>query len=178
MQSYKSILSVLRPSILGRCLSTPGKQPGILFNESPGAAPYMLGVFGLAPFVGSAVGMVYFPSSIDQLLYLESIYGCSILSFLGAVHWGIAMTDSRLAGKRFVISVLPSLLGFSSCLLPHLPVTLIIQGIGFLGLYGYERKLYGAQKIPKWYLKLRFGLTAGVVGSLASSVILDYIYNS
>lgn len=174
MQLYKSLA---QPFILRRCLSQ-GNPPRTLFTKSPGSAPFILGVFGLTPFVASTVGMVYFPSSIDQLLYLESIYGCSILSFLGAVHWGIAMTDSCLTGKRFVISVLPSLLGFSSCLLPHLPVTLIIQGLGFLGLYGYERKLYNSQMIPKWYLRLRFGLTAGVVTSLASSVILDYLHNS
>jgi hypothetical protein len=108
------------------------------FPISPGASPYVLGVFGLTPFIGSAVGMMYFPSSIDQLLYFETVYGCSILSFLGAVHWGLAMTD--VSSKRFVMSVVPSLIGFSTCLLPHLPVALIIQGTTFLGLYAYERK--------------------------------------
>jgi hypothetical protein len=146
------------------------------FPSSPGAAPYFLGVFGLTPFIGSAVGILYYPSSIDQLLYLETVYGCSILSFLGAVHWGLSMTETN--SKRFGLSVVPSLIGFSTCLLPHLPVALMIQGTTFLGLYAYERKLCKAQKIPKWYLRLRLGLTAGVVTSLVSSIVLDYIYNT
>ena len=151
---------------------------GLVFNQSPGAAPYLLGIFGLAPFAASTVGIVYFPSSLDQLLYVQSIYGCSILSFLGAVHWGIAMADPTSRSKRYLISILPSLLGFSSCLIPHAPVSLIIQGIGFLGLYGYERKLYASQKIPQWYFRLRFGLTAGVIASLTCTIALDYISSS
>ena len=176
-------LRTLSSLTVKRCFSTSDLKPtsntmsNNMPNNSPGITPYLLGIFGLVPFVASSVGIFYFPSSLNQLLNLQALYGCSILSFLGAVHWGIAM-NSPNSSKRYIVSVLPALLGFSSCLIPHVPVTLIVQGIGFLGLYGYERKLYKANLIPKWYIRLRFGLTAIVLISLTSSIILDDLSNS
>ena len=147
-----------------------------LISKNPGITPYFIGALGLTPFVASTVGIYYFPSSLDQLLYLQSLYGCSILSFLGAVHWGILFSNP--CSKKYIAGVVPMLVGFSSCLVPHVPVTLMIQGIGFLGLYAYERRLYKANFIPKWYINLRFGLTGIVVTSLTTSIVLDYLQNS
>lgn len=62
--------------------------------------PLYLGAAGLIPFVSCTAGLVaggvdIAPLSLsftpEQLVHLEAVYGVSILSFMGAVHWGLAM---------------------------------------------------------------------------------------
>ncbi len=65
-------------------------------------APLWLGAAGLIPFVSCAAGVAaggvdLTPLSLSvtpgQLVHLQAVYGVSILSFMGAVHWGLAMTN-------------------------------------------------------------------------------------
>lgn len=59
-------------------------------QDSPKRVPLAaggIGVAGLIPFVGSTVGIVMYPSATAELLHLQSAYGATILSFMGAVHW-------------------------------------------------------------------------------------------
>ncbi len=53
-----------------------------------------IGVAGLIPFVGSALGIIYYPSATTDLLHLQSAYGATILSFMGAVHWVFLLIHS------------------------------------------------------------------------------------
>jgi hypothetical protein len=54
--------------------------------------PLFLGFAGLLPFLGATVG-AYSCVVTDIAAYqlIEVTYGASILSFMGAVHWGTAM---------------------------------------------------------------------------------------
>jgi hypothetical protein len=64
-----------------------------------------LGAAGLIPFVSCAAGVaaggidLSLPLGVsmtpDQLVHLQAVYGASILSFMGAVHWGLAMAGYR-----------------------------------------------------------------------------------
>lgn len=91
-------------------------------------------------------------------------YGVTIVSFLGAVHWGVAMSSSlagpvaaRIANEGFVYSVIPSLCAW--------PVALMEPGAGAVvlslllpGCYiaDYARRNMG---LPHWYMALRVPLT-------------------
>jgi len=69
-------------------------------------APLWLGAAGLIPFVSCSLGVVaggidLTPLSLplmtpEGLIKLQSLYGASILSFMGAVHWGLAMAGYQL----------------------------------------------------------------------------------
>ena len=69
------------------------------------------------------------------------VYAAVILSFMGAVHWGVAMagTDQQ-RGKHFIASVVPALIAWSALLLPQ-SLALLILLTGFIGLYAYDRSV-------------------------------------
>jgi hypothetical protein len=60
------------------------------FAKSPKIAT-LLGVAGLIPFAGTVAGAIYMPEALDLISDLQAVYGSCILSFLGGIHWGIAM---------------------------------------------------------------------------------------
>ena len=88
-------------------------------------------------------------------------YGAVILSFVGALHWGFAMTLQGLPAKqrqeRLVWSVIPALIGWVGTLLP-VPLGCLVLTFGFVGHLWQDRKL--AQAVPGWYLPMRVHLTA------------------
>ena len=75
-----------------------------------------LGYGGLLPFIGLALLVVWPPSSHWQAFATEGLglYAVTILSFVGAVSWGIALADPSLNDDQrerlLVFSVMPSLL--------------------------------------------------------------------
>jgi len=145
----------------------------------PGAAAW-LGGLGLIPFVtlsiASVTGLPQLP--FDARLALIA-YGAVILSFLGGVHWGIALSPDgirlgagRTDGMRLLIGVLPSLIGWSACLfLPSGGLLLLIVGFLLQALIDLRSSSRGA--LPAWYPRLRLPLTLVVVASLGAAMILQ-----
>lgn len=72
-------------------LSSSSVRGGVVSvgGETPLAAK-CLGFAGALPFVGGAVG-IWRSNYREECLVVEKTYGCAILSFLGAVHWGLAL---------------------------------------------------------------------------------------
>lgn len=130
-----------------------------------------LGYAGLIPFVIFSVGcwipLPYVTNAADILI----AYGAIILSFMGAIHWGIALSDAvEEQGQYLVASVTPALLGWLSLLLPQ-TWALIILLAGFVGLFVYDRAVEQAQSLPTWYLPMRLNLTVVVAICLLSALI-------
>ena len=75
-----------------------------------------LGYGGLLPFIGLALLVVWPPSPHWQAFATEGLglYAVTILSFVGAVSWGIALADPQLGddqrARLLYFSVLPSLI--------------------------------------------------------------------
>lgn len=136
----------------------------------------MLGYGGLIPFVFLTLALWAEPSdSAFWTLALVS-YGAVILSFVGAIHWGIAMLSHelgpRIANRRFVWSVVPSLMGWSATLLsPNWGVWLLVSG--FALHYWQDHLLQTYMTLPKWYLPLRRRLSVvACLSLLAASLML------
>ncbi len=129
--------------------------------------PSLLGFGGLAPFGLAALGT---HSGIDALVLYGFLggtaYGAVILSFLGAVHWGLAMQGDR-SHYWYVWSITPALFGFASLLLfdVEMRVVALIPLFALTWLVDGQAAKYGL--IPNWYMRLRSTLTAGAVTSLA-----------
>lgn len=101
-------------------------------------------------------------------------YGAVILSFVGALHWGFAMTLPNLREQRrriaFIWSVVPALLAWAGLLLaPALGAALMI--VAFLAQYAQDRNLSKHGTLPGWYLPLRLRLTAIACVCLAIAVV-------
>ena len=129
--------------------------------------PNFLGWAGLVPFGLSALGT---HSGIEMLVIYSFVggtaYGAVILSFLGAVHWGLAMQDDR-SPYWYVWSITPALFGFSSLLIFDVEVRIVALIPLFCLAWLVDHRAANLGLIPNWYMRLRSMLTAGAVISLA-----------
>ncbi len=124
-----------------------------------------LGYGGLVPFASLAlatVGADFLGADLHRWNAALLAYGAAILSFVGALHWGFAMTLRGLTdGQRtaaFVWSVVPALMAWVALLAaPRVAVVLLL--VGFLTHYWRDHRLASAAELPAWYLPMRLRLT-------------------
>ena len=140
-------------------------------TKTPATAVW-LGTAGLIPFVTGALYLTLGPLIYAQVVFNALIgYGAIILSFMGAVHWGLALraTESEAPGYWFCVSVVPSLVGWAAVLVAlfggHL-IALILLAAGFIGVYLLDLSSISQGIAPPWYRKLRLPLTVVVVSCL------------
>jgi len=139
------------------------------------AAPLLanlIGVGGLAPFFICA-GAAHSGVSpwAEFALSVCVIYGALILSFVGAVHFGLAINGDR-SPIWFVWSVIPALIAWGPACLLDSRTALIVLVPGFLLAWSVDRYAARVGLIPGWYMRLRDMLTLGAglalsAGSLA-----------
>ena len=137
----------------------------------------LLGNFGLLPFFALAVASwIPFADAPARVVLIALVgYAAVILSFLGAVHWGMTLLTPQLtksqAWNTLGWGVVPSLLGWLALLLAAggmRPWVVIVFLLGDLLLCrlmdGALWRLYPS--VPGWYLPLRTRLTAGAMIAL------------
>ena len=150
-------------------------------EENPVALPRAvawLGYGGLLPF------LVLTPASLldhhhgavwGDALYA---YGAIILSFIGALHWGLAMSlpelSERQRSARFTWSVVPALIAWPAVLFsPPLAAPLLV--FGFIAHYLQDRRLARQAKLADWYLPLRLRLSSVAVICLTAGAFASCI---
>ena len=150
-------------------------------DENPVSLPRSvawLGYGGLLPFLALA------PASLldhhHGVVWSDALYayGAIILSFVGALHWGLAMSlpglDERQRAALYLWSVVPALIAWPAVLFsPVLAAPLLI--VGFVAHYLQDRRLVRRAPLPAWYLPLRLRLSGFAclclgVGVLATCV--------
>jgi Protein of unknown function (DUF3429) len=86
---------------------------------SPARGALVLGYAGLIPFVALALGAWWLDSAWHtKCLFALLAYSATILSFIGAIHWGLAMRDASPSLGLLVWGVIPSLIAWIALLLP------------------------------------------------------------
>lgn len=121
-----------------------------------------LGYAGLLPFVAALLGFLFGGEARQEYFAQQFIaYGAVILSFIGAVHWGVALGTGGLRIMRLSFSVLPALLAWAALLLPHAVAAWLLL-IGFVALRAWEASPPVARTLPGWYRGLRTRLTLAV----------------
>lgn len=132
---------------------------------APPAWANWLGAGGLIPFAGLALAL-WWPALEQQGAISHALagYGATIASFLGAIHWGLAMRDHTSAGAGpYLWGVTPSLLAWLALLLP--PTWGLLGLAVLLGLcLLVDERCYPHYQLKTW-LPLRRRLT--LVASLA-----------
>ena len=127
------------------------------------AAVGWLGYAGLLPFLGLALACWLGGDWAARAQQAQLGYGAVILSFVGALHWGLAMSAPGLdAGARnglYAWSVVPSLLAWLALLLPA-TAGLWLLALGLVLHFGQDWRHARAAGVPGWYLLLRARLTA------------------
>jgi glutaredoxin len=121
-----------------------------------------LGYAGLIPFFAALLGYLVGGASRQPYFAHQFIaYGAVILSFVGAVHWGVALATGSMQVMRMSLSILPALLAWAALLLPAGAAAWLLLA-GFVALRAWEASPPVARTLPNWYRELRTRLTGAV----------------
>ncbi len=123
------------------------------------------------PFVVLAAANYLLPDAYrSQAAFALLAYGAVIASFMGAIHWGLAMRGSLMRQPNpFVWGVFPSLMAWLALLLP------LAQGLFTLALllglcWAIDRRSYPAYGLAQW-LPMRLHLTLAASLSLLAAAV-------
>ncbi|OLN81359.1 hypothetical protein CCHL11_08575 [Colletotrichum chlorophyti] len=161
--------------------------------------PYLLGLAGTLPYLATSLSTVYlswdlnleWPSTSNfvnhiymnhesaqyWLNLLEPIqlgYGAIIISFLGAVHWGMEYVEKaphpQRTKFRYGMGVLAPVIAWPTLLMP-IEYALTSQFAAFTFLYLADTRVKNRGWTPQWYGTYRFVLTAIVGFSIFISLV-------
>ena len=134
---------------------------------APSPSARRLGHAGLLPFVlGAALVWASRGAVQAQATAALAAYGAVIVSFLGGIHWGLALRQAPPRRALLAWGVVPSLLAWGALAMP-LPLGLAWLGAALIACYGVDRRVYDEEGVAGW-LPLRWRLT--VVASLSCFV--------
>ena len=138
----------------------------------------LLSILGLLPFIFGLMDLLLNRDNLFFVINLPKYYGSIILTFLGAVYWGIILNDSNKnliteKVKTFIIcwSIVPSLWS-GLILIFNDNITIIILALCFIIVQFVDEFIIKYFKFPIWYLFLRRSLTMSVTSILISSYFL------
>ncbi|MBU3694786.1 MAG: DUF3429 domain-containing protein [Rhodocyclaceae bacterium] len=138
------------------------------FNQAPAAAR-LLALAGLIPFWALALAP-RFGINPPQLQAALIGYAAVILSFVGALHWGLAAardnTDRPLpAWRSYGYSVVPALVAWVALLLPYRDA-LTLLSLAFIGAMFADQRWLAGQGLPVWFVPLRTLISVLVILAL------------
>ena len=134
---------------------------------------WILGLAGLLPFFANALfAWLTVPSEVGGLLRSQAHYAASILTFLGALHWGVTLATPSITGARaawrLVWGVTPSLIAWIVTLYP-VAMSLPALFFGLAAALAVDGVLYRDTPVPRWFLTLRVVLTVGALLCVGAS---------
>ena len=187
---HHSSLATKTRSLCSEVAASAGAKGAEKTNAFGAVLPTLLGAAGLIPFVAltpqgtELIGALAndslpalkevpgFTCLLAKASELQLSYAATIISFLGGVHWGTAMTSavgSSAVNLRFLWGVTPSLLAWASLSLP--PVTSHGALIASLvSCYVVDLHFYRQKLLQPWYFSLRLPLTVIASSSLGLSL--------
>ena len=139
-------------------------------SSAPPRCAVRLGYAGLVPFVALALGLRFLPFEAREFcVFAMAAYAATIASFLGAIHWGLAMrqTPTVLINQSadvapFVWGVVPSLVAWFA-LLSSPAIALLILGVLLWVCYAVDRSVYPKFSLQTWLpMRLRLTVVASV----------------
>ncbi|GIZ45734.1 hypothetical protein CKM354_000888800 [Cercospora kikuchii] len=161
-------------------------------SEVPKPALY-IGLAGVLPYVATSLstvfcayeihaahesgsGLILSEKTAELMLHvlepLQIGYGATIISFLGAIHWGLewAKFGGEAGWSRYSIGVIGTALAWPTILLP-VEYALISQFLIFNYMYYKDSRACRAGWAPAWYGVYRFALTFIVGAAIVLSLI-------
>ena len=135
--------------------------PSAAWLGGPGALP-VIGLAGAAPFLDGSHRLF--------VIHALAAYGAVILSFLGGVHWGLAIGSQGAADHpefrtRLIVSVIPSLAAWAALLFAQ-NIGLLMLAAAVAAMLWVDLRATKTGHAPPWYPKLRIPLTCVVVAAL------------
>ncbi|WP_158228918.1 DUF3429 domain-containing protein [Chitinimonas sp. BJB300] len=129
-----------------------------------------LGVAGLVPFY-ACLAIAALDLAHHRMVPLNAlvIYGAIILTFTGAIWWGLAVhaPSGTPVHRVYTVSTLAALVGWVALLLPtNRGLALLMAGFMAQSLADYALYFSHPRVFPGWLMHLRRLLTVGVVIAL------------
>ena len=128
-----------------------------------------MSILGLLPFFFGLIDLLLNKNNLFFVINLPKYYGSIILTFLGAVYWGIILNDSHKnlipdKVKTYIIcwSIIPSLWSVLILIFTH-NITIIVLALFYLIVQFVDEFIIKYFKFPIWYLLLRRSLTIVVI---------------
>lgn len=154
---------------------TPDSTDVAAAGRIPAAAAW-LGALGLIPFIAMTLVMMAggpaLPFSPERALLG---YGAVILSFLGGIHWGLALRPNLAIDKpqtpvasSLIFGVVPSIVGWAALLLPTTAAIGLLCA-GFALQLWLDLDAVARGHLPRWFARLRIILTAVVLLNLIAA---------
>jgi hypothetical protein len=133
-----------------------------------------LGYAGLIPFFLMTLGVWTADATwIGDFVKGQLAYAMVILSFLGGVHWGVALLSNTLpeeiSHRALAWGVTPSLIAWCATLFSGFGFAVMMAG--FIAALQVDKQLYPAYGMPDWMVPMRKRLTTVVVLMLLLTVI-------
>ncbi len=134
---------------------------------------WSLSLAGFLPFLVLTAAVVFMeeinpvrPIVLDAL----KTYSAIILSFLGGIRWGVAMKDRNpvRARRAFVMSVIPSLIGWFGLFLPH-PYIFGVFALAFAAQGAWDSLSGATGAFGDWFVRLRIWLTLLVTAAMITA---------
>ena len=124
----------------------------------------LLGYAGLVPFV-SLAALSFLVSSEHRPAVIFSLlaYSATIVSFLGAIHWGLTMIENMPNKQQLVWGVVPSLLAWIS-LMVQVEFGLLLLAAVLLVCLVVDYKIYPNFGLDHW-LRMRLILSTVAIVS-------------
>jgi hypothetical protein len=139
----------------------------------PTAAAW-LGGAGLIPFVVLAVAAATASTDVRPLLIEWLIrYAAVIVTFVGALHWGVLMRKPEAAPREQWLhlgwSIVPALLAWAALGVGPRMALLVLMVLFALQL-AMDRRLVRHHDVVAWFLRMRVRLTLVALTALASGL--------
>lgn len=161
--------------------------------------PYALGLAGTLPYLGTSIATVFLSWNLNTewphdsnllnsilvshetaahwLHLLEPIqvgYGAVIISFLGAIHWGLEFAEQQTSRDRtrfrFGMGVIAPAVAWPTVFMP-VEYALTTQFLTFVFLYFADSRATTRGWAPHWYATYRWVLTAVVGAAIFASLV-------
>ena len=132
-------------------------------NISP-ALP-LLAYSGLVPFIAlAALSFLVSPTHKPTVIFSLLAYGASIVSFLGAIHWGLTMIENPPNKQQLVWGVVPSMLAWISLMI-EVEFGLLLVAAVLLMCLVVDYKIYPGFGLEHW---LRMRLILSIVAIICT----------
>ena len=168
---YMSVVQSPAPKISTSATILPYSTVGAVAMNENNSEIYsrlakLIGFGGLIPFIGCAALMYVGNTGASNIaLFASAVYGAVILSFVGAVHWGLTISEDR-SPYWYVWSIIPAIMGWLAIVFLDIKISLLALTVAFTLAWSVDRQASLHGLIPSWYMRLRHILTAGATISL------------
>ena len=122
---------------------------------------WALSVAGLLPFAGLALALLYLGDEHGLFYSLFDVFktwSAMVLSFLGGIRWGLAISKHPAPAWDLAICVLPPAAGWLALFLPD-SYTILVLLLAYCAMGAWDSFSINAGIAPQWFGKIRIFLT-------------------